>query len=63
MKQRHVDISQKINILLELLFTGKDTTKKVASIGQAIVQSIRPNVVTMPLQLRLAIEIHHHFAS
>ena len=49
-----------LRVLLELLFTGKDTTKKVASIGQATVQAIRPRVVIMPLQLRLAVEMHHH---
>ena len=52
-----------LRVLLELLFTGKDTTKKVASIGQAIVQAIHPRVVIMPLQLGLPVEMHHHFAS
>ena len=53
----------KNTILLKLLFTEKDTTKKVTSIGQAIVPAICPRVVIMALQLRLAVEIHHHFAS
>ena len=41
---------------------GKDHVK-VASIGQAIVQTPRPRVIPAPLQVGLAVQLHHHFAS
>ena len=56
-------LPESLRVLLELLLTGQDISKKVASIGQAIVQAIRPRVIIMPLQLGLAVEMHHHFAS
>ena len=46
---------------LELLFVGKDIKLKLASVGQAIVQAVRPRVILAPLQLRLG--VHHHFSS
>lgn len=35
----------------------------MASIGQAIVQAARPRVVIAPIQIGLAIQLHHSFAS
>ncbi len=49
--------------LLNMVFVGKDTDRKIASIGQAIMQAIRPRVLNAPLQLGLAVQMHHHFAS
>lgn len=36
---------------------------KVASIGQSIMQAARPRVLLAPLQIALAIQMHHHFSS
>ena len=36
---------------------------KVASIGQAMMQAARPRVLTAPLQIGLAVQLHHNFAS
>ncbi len=41
--------------LLNGLFVGKETSRKVAGIGQAIVQAARPRAVVAPLQLGLAV--------
>lgn len=49
--------------LLQNLFTGKDTHRKVASIGQTIVQAVHPRAVLTPLQVGLAVQMHHHFRS
>ena len=48
---------------LELLFVGKDIKLKLASVGQAIVQAVRPRVILAPLQLGLGVQMHHHFSS
>jgi hypothetical protein len=48
---------------LQSLFTGKDTRLKTASIGQAIMQTVRPRVILGPLQLCLGLAMHHHFGS
>lgn len=42
--------------LLNGLFGGKETSRKVAGIGQAIGQAARPCVVVAPLQLGLAVQ-------
>ena len=49
--------------MLQLLVVGKDTQRKVASIGHAIIQAVRPRKVLAPLQLGLAVQMHHHFRS
>ena len=56
-------IPKLLEIFLENIFVGKDTSLKLASIGQAIIQAARPKAVIAPLQLGLGIQIHHHFAS
>ena len=43
---------------LDLMFSGKDTRRKVASIGQAIIQVTRPRSVLTPLQIGLGVQIH-----
>lgn len=52
-----------LRCLLQTLFVGKDTRTKVASIGQSVVQAVRPRAVVAPLQLGLSVQIHHHFRS
>ena len=49
--------------MLQQLFIGKDTCRKQANIGQAIVQAVRPRAVLAPLQLGFAVQMHHHFRS
>ena len=48
-----------LRLLLQHLFVGKDTSRKVASIGQAVVQAVRSRVVMVPLQLGVAVQMHH----
>ena len=55
-------LPQTLKLLLEGLLASKDNVK-VASIGQAIIQAARPRVILAPLQVGLAVQLHHHFAS
>ena len=48
---------------LETLFCGKDTSTKVASIGQAIMQAARPRILLAPLQIGLGVQMHYMFQS
>ena len=52
-----------LRTLLNCLFVGKETNPKVAAIGQAIVQAVRPHAVVAPLQLGLAVQVHHLYRS
>ena len=36
---------------------------KISAIGQALIQAARPRTVLTPLQLWLAVQMHHHFQS
>ena len=49
--------------MLQILFTGKDTEIQRASVGQAIMQGVRPRVIVAPLQFGLSEQMHHKFAS
>ncbi|EFX64214.1 hypothetical protein DAPPUDRAFT_334446 [Daphnia pulex] len=46
-----------------LVFTGKDIEKKIGGIGKVIVQAVRPKPIAAPLQLEIAIILHHSFGS
>jgi hypothetical protein len=52
-----------LRYLLELLFVGSETQRKIAGIGQSITQAVRPRASIAPLQLGLAVQIHHLFRS
>ena len=52
-----------LRVLLESLFVGKYTTRRKATIGQAIIQDVRPRAVIAPLQLGLAVQTHHLYRS
>ena len=52
-----------LKVLLQSMFVGKSENFKVASIGQAIMQHVRPKAIIAPLQLGLAVQMHQHFAS
>ena len=42
---------------------GVDQKLKISSIGQAIMQATRPQVLIAPLQLGLTAQMYHHFGS
>ena len=52
-----------LRLLLESVFVGKNADQKVAVIGQAIVQQMRPKALLCPLPLALGILLHKNFAS
>lgn len=52
-----------LQLLLNQLFSGKDTSRKVAFVGQAIMQSTRPRALLAPLQIGMGVLLHHSFAS
>ena len=49
--------------LLREIFKNKDGEMRVASLGQAIIQADRPRTAMVPLQLGLAVQVHHRFGS
>ena len=62
--QNHIDfLPSTLKLFLEGVLAGKNTAMKIVSIGQAIVQSAKPRGVLSPLQVGLAIQLHHSFAS
>lgn len=52
-----------IRVFLSEIFTEAKCELKIASIGQAIVQAIRPRSIIAPLQLGLGVQLHHSFKS
>lgn len=56
-------LPESLRLLLEALFVGKNVRTKTASIGQAVIQAARPQVLLALLQIGLGIQVHHHFAS
>ena len=56
-------IPNTLQVLLRTMFAGKHFDVKLASIGQCIMQAIRPRGILAPLQFGLGIQMHHHFAS
>ena len=56
-------ISASLQFLLQPLFVWKDTSRKVAGIGQAAVQAVRPRAVIAPLQLGVVVQMHHLYRS
>ena len=51
-----------LSLFLQTLFVGNDIDVKIASVGQTIVQAVRPRVVA-PLQIGLGIQMHRQFGS
>ena len=49
--------------MLDFLFVGKDKSQKVAGVGQAIIQAVRPRAVLAPVQIGLALQTHHLYRS
>ena len=56
-------IPPSLQTFLKLVFSGGEVDLKIASIGQAIMQSARPRVLLAPMQLALGVQMHHHFQS
>ena len=52
-----------LQLFLFELFGGKEKQVKVAFIGQAIMQAIRPRVLLVPMQVGLGVQLHHQYAS
>lgn len=52
-----------LRLLLKMLFVGAGCDLKIASIGQCIMQSVRPRKILAPLQLGLGVQMHHHYRS
>ena len=52
-----------LRYFLQNLFVGSDTSKKIASIGHAVIQAVLPRSVIAPLQLGLAIQMHYLYRS
>ena len=50
-------------LFLRTIFNEKSAERKIASIGQAIIQVARPRVLIAPLQIGLAVQMHHHYGS
>ena len=55
-------LPETLRVLLEGLIVGKGVQKKIASIGQAIMQAAQPRVLLAPLQVGLGVQLYHHFA-
>lgn len=56
-------IPNTLKLLLSKLFVGKDTSVKIGSVGQSIMQSIRPRALLCPLQIGLSVQLHHNYRS
>ena len=56
-------IPMSLRIFLNLVKVGVDKSKKVGSLGQALMQTARPRSLMMPLQIGLGVELHRQFAS
>ena len=53
-------LPESLQVLLDIVVTGKDEDVKKASLGHAIIQAARPKVLIAPLQLGLGVQVHHH---
>lgn len=59
--ERNVNyLPESLKILMTSLVTGKNNERKVAAIGQAIMQAVRPRVLVAPLQLGLGVQLHNN---
>ena len=56
-------IPTSLRIALEILFVDKDARCKVVGGGQAIIQAVCPRSIIAPLQIGLAVQIHHLYRS
>lgn len=52
-----------LQLLLRELFVGKELDSKIAAIGQAIMQAVRPRIILAPLQIGLGVQMNHLYGS
>lgn len=62
-EQNIIFVPDSLQTLLRALFSQNDSSVKVASVGQAIIQASRPRTLIAPLQNALSVQMHHHFGS
>ena len=55
-------LPQSLHKFLQIMISGKDSCK-LASIGQALMQAVRPRRIIAPLQVALGVQMHHVFQS
>lgn len=56
-------VTKSLQLLLNIIYSGKDCDLRIASIGQAIMQAARPRLLITPLQIGLGVQVHHNFES
>ena len=56
-------LPETLKVFLQKVLVGKDIKTKTASLGQAIMQSVRPRILNTPLQLGLGVQMHRQFGS
>lgn len=56
-------IPDTLHLFLKTIFSEKQCERKRLAIGQAIIQAARPRSLLAPLQIGLAVQLHHHFGS
>ncbi|KAK2717493.1 hypothetical protein QYM36_006317 [Artemia franciscana] len=56
-------LPKSLRLLLCELIPGENENIAVAALGQAIVQTCLPRTVLAPLQVFVAVQLHHHFGS
>ena len=52
-----------LRLLLEKMFVAKSTDLRIASIGQEIMQTLRPEAIVAPLQIELGVQMHRQSSS
>lgn len=62
--QFHVDfLPEAVDVFFRTMFKTQNSDVKISSIGQAVIQAVRPRVLIAPLQIGLAVQLHNQFAS
>ena len=56
-------IPPSFRLLLEKMFVAKSTDFRIASVGQAIMQAVRPKVIVASLQIGLGVQMRRQFCS
>ena len=56
-------LPESLQRLLNVMFVGHKKDIRVCSLGQAIMQAVRPRVLITPIQLGLGVQMHSHFQS
>ena len=62
-EKKAVNIFLNLFVSFRILFVGKGKSFHLASIGQAIMQQVQPNILIVTLKLGLGIQMPQHFGS